>query len=391
MDLNSRKIVVVGAGIGGLAVALALKAHGADVMVLEQSEAITEVGAGLQISPNGVNVLRALGLEPALRDQAVRGKAVQLRDYRAGGEVLTLDLDRYASDSSYYFVHRADLISMLAEAVRHASIPVRLLQKVERVQAGPAPVLHMANGARINADLVVGADGLHSKARVALNGEDTPFFTGQVAWRAVVPNDLCFGAQAQVFMGPGRHMVCYPLRRGELVNIVAVQEREAWADEGWNQQDDPAHLRAAFGDFGGPVPALLNRIENVRLWGLFRHPVAPNWHSGCVAILGDAAHPTLPFLAQGANMALEDAWVLADSLAKSETPGEALTGYQRRRRDRAVRVIAAANNNAWKYHLSSASVRAVAHMTLRMGGRLAPRRMVRQFDWLYGHDVTKPG
>jgi salicylate hydroxylase len=388
MTLDGRQVTVIGAGIGGLAAALCLHRRGARVTVLEQAEEITEVGAGLQISPNGVAVLRALGLEDAVAAQAVRGRAVVLRDHDDGGEVLRLDLDRHAGDLRWYFVHRADLAAVLAAAARAEGVQVRLLQKVERVVVADEPVVQMTNGARLRSELVVGADGLHSVARAALNGADAPYFTGQTAWRAVVPNDLGLGPEAQVFMAPGRHLVCYPLRGGQAVNIVAVQERAAWAAEGWHHLDDPDNLRAQFADFGGVAAQLLSQVDAVGFWGLFRHPVAPHWHGGGVAVLGDAAHPTLPFMAQGANLALEDAWVLADSLDRADNLVTGLAAYQALRRDRAVRVIAAANGNAWKYHLRSGPVRAAAHLALRAGGALAPGRMLRRFDWIYRHDVT---
>lgn len=388
MDLTGQNIAVIGAGIGGLTAALALRRRGAAVTVLEQADAITEVGAGLQISPNGANVLRALGLETRLRTQAVQARAVVLRDFRRKGEVLRLDLEQYAAGKPYYFVHRADLIGVLADAARDAGVLVRLLQNVDRVEPGPPPVIQMRNGARMTADLVIGADGLHSQTRAALNGVAAPRFTRQVAWRAVVPGTGDSAAVAQVHMGPKRHLVSYPLRGGALINIVAVQERRAWAEEGWHHADDPKNLRAAFADFGPDVQALLERVETVSLWGLFRHPVAASWHRGGAAILGDAAHPTLPFLAQGANLALEDAWVLVDCLGRHRDADIALRSYQQARRPRAQRVISAANGNAWKYHLSFPPLRAAAHLALRAGGALAPGQMVRQFDWLYDFDVT---
>ncbi|MBI6629822.1 FAD-dependent monooxygenase [Pontibaca salina] len=387
MALKGFNIVVIGAGIGGLVSALALRAHGASVTVLEQADSITELGAGLQISPNGVVVLRALGLEPRLACDAVRGRAVVLREHCQGREVLRLDLTQLAPEQHYFFVHRADLIDQLAQAARAAGVHIRLSQRVVQVIAGPRPVVVLDEGTRIEAELVVGADGLHSVARATLNGPDRPFFTGQVAWRAVVPNLTNLAAEANVFMGPGQHLVAYPLRGGDLVNLVAVQARREWTREGWHHHDTPCNLRDAFSGFGGVAADLLEQVQEVGIWGLFRHPVAPRWHQGGVALLGDAAHPTLPFMAQGANMALEDAWVLADCLRQTSDIMRALSAYQARRRERAERVVAAANGNAWKYHLR-APLRGPAHLALRLGGRLMPGRMVHQFDWLYGHDVT---
>jgi salicylate hydroxylase len=386
MSVLGLRAIVIGAGIGGLAVARALALRGADVTLLEQAAEITEVGAGLQISPNGMAVLRALGLEAALTAASVQARAVCLHNHH-GAQVVRLDLTRLP-DSAYHFVHRADLIDLLASGAREAGVKIRLLQKVTSVDGGAQPMVHIANGTTLSADLVVGADGLHSVLRPALNQAGAPFFTGQVAWRAVVPNTDARGPEAWVHMGPGRHVVSYPLRGGTALNIVAVQERKQWAAEGWTQTDDPANLTAAFADFGAPVRDMLARVTEARLWGLFRHPVARVWQRDHLALLGDAAHPTLPFLAQGASMALEDAWVLADELARCDSIGAGLAAYQARRETRVRRVIAAANGNAWKYHIRSAPLRMAAHTVMRLGGQLAPDRMMRQFDWLYAHDVT---
>ncbi|VAV87437.1 Uncharacterized oxidoreductase [hydrothermal vent metagenome] len=387
MDLDGLKTLVIGAGIGGLAVARALALRGADVTVLEQAGEIAEVGAGLQISPNGFAVLKALGLGEGLRATSVQGRAVALHDYRRG-EVLRLDLG-LLEDQNFYFVHRADLIDLLAEAAREAGVKIRLLHKVDQVVPGDRPKVVLSNGAEIAADLVVGADGLHSKLRPVLNGDNLPFFTGQVAWRAIVPNDAGRGPEAHVHMGPHQHLVSYPLRGGRDLNIVAVQERPKWAEESWSQRDNPDALRAAFADFGPEVQGMLTKVDEVYLWGLFRHMVAPVWQGGGTALLGDAAHPTLPFMAQGAVMALEDAWVLADALARQDGVAKGLSSYQYRRAARARRVINAANGNARKYHLSFGPLRWAAHSVLKLGGSVAPKRMMTQFNWLYGYDVTR--
>jgi salicylate hydroxylase len=190
--------------------------------------------------------------------------------------------------------------------------------------------------------------------------------------------------RATVTMGPGRHIVRYPLRGGKMTNLVAVQERDLWAEEGWHHADDPKNLRAAFADFGGPAGALLEQVDEVNLWGLFRHPVAETWSRDSAVLLGDAAHPTLPFLAQGANLALEDAWVLAQVVKA----GQDLRQYQALRKTRASKVVGAASGNAWKYHLRPGPVRWAAHTVLSVGSAIAPGLMMKQFDWIYGHDVT---
>jgi salicylate hydroxylase len=306
--------------------------------------------------------------------------------------VLRLRLDGGAGRSGpagdgFRLIHRADLIAMLAEGARAAGAEIRLNARVEAVGLGDHPPrLTLAGGEITEAALMIGADGLHSQVRTALNGTVAPFFTHQVAWRATLPADPGVAPEARVYLGPGRHVVTYPLRGGTLRNVVAVEERRNWAEESWSLTDDPLALRIAFQDFVPEVRGWLDRIERPNLWGLFRHPVARRWHGQGAAILGDAAHPTLPFLAQGANMALEDAWVLAAALDAAPA-AEAFASYQQRREARVTRIVAAANANARNYHLTGIR-RDIAHAGLRLAGRLAPERMLARFDWLYRHDVT---
>lgn len=385
--LDGRKVTVLGAGIAGLAVARALALRGAEVTVLEQAPEIREVGAGLQISPNGVRVIEALGLGAAFEAGSQRAEAVELVDGETGSRVVRLDLGRRRPPAAFRFVHRADLVDLLAEGARAAGVTIRLSQAVKAVTLGPHPPrVWMEGGGRTGCDLLIGADGLHSRVRAALNGAAAPFFTRQVAWRATLPETGGLAPVARVYLGPGRHLVTYPLRGGRLRNIVAVEERDRWAEESWSLTDDPLALRIAFARFVPEVRGWLDRIERPNLWGLFRHPVAARWQGQGAAILGDAAHPTLPFLAQGANMALEDAWVLADCLSR-EMPEAALPAYQARREARVRRIVETANANARNYHLSGLR-RDLAHAGLRLASRLAPDRMLGRFDWLYGHDVT---
>lgn len=380
--LKNMRVLIVGGGIGGLAAARALALRGADVTLLEQAEALREVGAGLQVSPNGARVLEALGLGEALGAQSVETAAVSLRDYRRG-EVVRLDLARLEA-RGYHCVHRADLIALLEAGARDAGVDIRLGQAVRAITDG---VVTLADGREMTADLVVAADGVRSLGRAALNGAAEPFFTRHVAWRATVPGAGLRGREVWVHMAPRRHLVSYPLRGGKLMNLVAVQERASWAEESWATRGDPDEMRHVFADFGPEAQALLGQVNEAGFWGLFRHEVAPRWHGARLALLGDAAHPTLPFMAQGAVMALEDAWVLADCLAKEGLP-RGLAAYQGRREARVRRVVDAATGNARKYHLSFGPLRSAAHLALRLGGAVAPGRMIGQFDWLYGADVT---
>ncbi|WP_417278428.1 FAD-dependent oxidoreductase [Celeribacter sp.] len=384
--LIGQDIAVLGAGVAGLAVAQALALRGASVTLYEQAPEITEVGAGLQISPNGARVLKALGLDAP--SHAMRAEGVRLMDGYSGRAVLHLDFTATRPDADFLLMHRADLIGLLEEGVRALDIDIRLSHTIDSIHGDADGVtLQFADGAEARHAIVLGADGLHSKLRPMLNGPAKPFFTGQTAWRATVPALGHEEPVAMVHMAAGRHVVSYPLRGGSLVNIVAVEERPDWMDEGWHHAGDPAELMRNFANFGPGVKGLLSRVEEVSRWGLFRHPVALHWHSERTALLGDAAHPTLPFLAQGANMALEDAWVLAECLATLPLD-EALPAYQALRRPRVTRVIEAANANAKNYHLKGPK-RLLGHAALRVAGKVAPKQAVERFSWLYDFDVTK--
>jgi salicylate hydroxylase len=386
--LEERPLTVIGGGIGGLAAALAAARAGARVTVLEQAPAIAEVGAGIQISPNGWVVLKALGLAETVAATAPRSTAVRLRDFRRGAEVFAMPLTR--ADRPFHLVHRADLIAALAGAAQAAGVTLRLGTRVAAVAPeDDATHLTLADGTQETHGLTIAADGLGSPGRAALNPKSRAFFTGQVAWRATVPDDGNLAPEAHVFMGPGRHLVRYPLRGGRLINIVAVEERDAWAAEGWHHRDDPAHLARAFTDFCPEIRDLLARVTQTNLWGLFRHPVAQTWTAGQLVLLGDAAHPTLPFLAQGANMALEDAFLLVHCLTDEPDTGAALARYQTLRRPRTARIVQAAEENATSYHLRPGPFRFAAHSALRLAARFAPHLVTGRYEWLHGHDVTR--
>ena len=382
MSIKNTDVTVLGGGIAGLAAATALAHRGAVVTVLEQATELGEVGAGLQIGPNGVAVLEALGLKDQAAAVANVPDAVELRDMATGREVARLPMGQAAVQRwgrPYWQFHRADLLAVLADGARAAGVDIRLGQKVNSINDISAPV-------------VIAADGVRSAVRAELFNGQPASFTGQVAWRGIIPAEkLPAGAvknAATVYMGPGRHLVTYPMRGGSVINFVAVEERDSWADEGWNIPDTPENLRRAFAGAGRDVQTILNAVEETFLWGLFNHPYLPHWTKGNVALVGDACHPMLPYLAQGAVMALEDAWVLARELDRSGVP-EGLLAYERICKPRATKVQKAAASNATAYHLPSGPSRLVAHAGLKAISRLAPSALLGRFDWLYGGDVTK--
>ena len=377
---TGRDIAIIGGGIGGLTAALAFARRSAHVTVYEQAPALTEVGAGLQITPNGARALNALGIEKALGASGIDAHAVVPMDAMTSREITRFDLGQQSP--TYRFYHRAALIDILARGCATTNVTIKLGTRITDLDADGS---FKVDGDRIRPALTIGADGLNSVVRGVINKPAKPFFTGQVAWRAMIKADAA-DPVARIWMAPRRHMVTYPLSNGRL-NIVAVQQRSQWADEGWHHEDEPGNLRMAFADCGWDVKSILGDVEEVKLWGLFRHPVAANWHMGAIAILGDAAHPTLPFLAQGANLAIEDAYVLARCCDEDASLEAGLRKYQDLRRARVVKAIAAANRNAKNYHYGGIR-RAVAHTGLRTIGKVAPDAFLNRLSWLYDHDVT---
>ena len=291
--IHDAHIAIVGAGIGGLTAALCFRHLGYRVDLFEQSPELKEVGAGIQISPNALRVFEKLGLKETLKAGGVRAQAIQLMNHAPSRAIARLDLAKSRAQGGYYLFHRADLLTVLVDACSDAGVPIHLGQSID----GPTSLQQH------NFDLIVGADGLHSNFRKLLNPHSRAFFTGQIAWRSVVENVIAQPAEARVHMGPHRHIVTYPIRGGRDLNVVCIKEQADWSDEGWNHPDDPSILKQEFGDFSGLLP-VFDQVHTLHKWGLFRHPVADTWVEGNVAIMGDAAHPTLPFLAQGAVMRL---------------------------------------------------------------------------------------
>ncbi|MFM8821282.1 MAG: FAD-dependent monooxygenase [Phenylobacterium sp.] len=355
--------LVVGGGVGGLTAALALARKGLSVTLVEQAPVLGEVGAGLQVSPNATRVLFSLGLEAALSALAFRPEAVEARGWRRGQEISRAPLGETARRRygfPYFHMHRADLVAVLAEACRaDPRITLRLGERVEACQRDGTPSLVLASGERIGANVLVGADGIRSVVREALFGPAAPRFTGNVAWRGLIPADRLEGADlrpvAALWMGPGAHFVHYFVRGGTLVNFVGVVERDDWREESWSSRGEAADLRR---DFAGWHPTVRRIVEAAPedacfRWALFDRDPLPRWSRGAASLLGDACHPTLPFMAQGACMAIEDAAVLAACLAgraREDVP-DALQRYEALRRPRTAGIQAGSRRNATIYHL----------------------------------------
>ena len=382
MNISGLKFCVVGGGIGGLAAALALRQLGGRVTLLEQTSALTETGAGLQISANGMLVLRVLGVVGDKPETGQRSAGTVLRDYRKGRVVSRVS--RPAAGSTYYY-HRADLLDLLHRAAERAGVDIRLGVRVVQVRKHPGEAeVVTKSGERLRVECAIAADGGRSVIRSILNGPEAPKFTHQIAWRAIIPwSERLDAPRASLTMGPGRHVVSYPLRDQSMMNIVAVEERSDWREEGWRHRGDPNDLRARFADFGGPVGDMLAKIEEVHLWALFLRPVAQSWQNGRLALLGDAAHPTLPFMAQGACLALEDAWIMTRAFQEQPGVTQALAAYETTRRPRTQQVVAAANANAYNFHL-----RGPARLAAQAALSVIGSRLSRRYEWIYSYDAT---
>ena len=314
-------VLVVGGGIGGLAAALALARKGLKVRVFEQGSEFKEIGAGIQLGPNVYRMFEVLGLTDAIEHYSVHPDNMIMMDGLTGEQVIRLPVGGPAFRKRfggylYGVIHRADLHEVFLEACKaESNVELNVLRKALRYEeAGERVVVHMENGERVEGCALIGADGLWSKVRNQLLGDAKPRVSGHIAYRAVlpraeVPGDL-WQNNVVLWAGPKTHLVHYPLRRGELYNLVAVFHSDKY-EEGWNVYGDPEELERKFASERPEVKRLLAKINAWKMWVLCDREPVRDWSRGRVTLLGDAAHPTLQYMAQGANMAIEDAVVLA--------------------------------------------------------------------------------
>jgi salicylate hydroxylase len=329
-----RGIAIVGGGLAGLAAANALATFDFDAEVFEQSPALGEIGAGISISSQAVKALRAIGLGDKLAVVGNASEGILTRNMQTGEplEFRPSPASRYGAP--HYFVHRADLLNILASGLDPACLHLdHRLTAIEERQSGIT--LTFANGVTRQADVVIGADGVHSVIRRALYGEDNPTYTGQSVWRALlkgadVPAEVLEPSGSTQWWGPGCHLVSYYLRGREVVNVVTQDDTDQWVEEGWSLPGDPDEMRASFPNPEPRLNTLLSLVIQCSRWGLFTRPLTSNWGQGRIQLIGDAAHAMLPNAGQGAAQSFEDAYTLARWLdAERADPAAALQSFRR--------------------------------------------------------------
>ena len=376
-------IIIVGGGIGGLFAANALIAHGLTVSLYEQAAALGEVGAGIFLTPNSVRQLQRVGLGPAIEAYGARVGAGSQYFRHDGRPIAPVQVTDSSGWNATFGIHRADLVALLANALPAGVVQtghrcVGFSQDADRVRVS------FADGAVADADLAVAADGIHSVLRETVAVADRPVFSGSVAYRGLVAHSRVpqWPTNAWLmWLGHAKHFLTFPVRRGELVNFVGFVPADQEMKESWTAPGDPDQLRAEFAGWDPRVAALLQQVETTFRWALYDREPLPTWTKGRLALLGDAAHPMLPHLGQGANQSIEDGMALATILARSEPRNlaAALLAYERLRRERVAAVQRGARENGLRYDSSYADLNVrdaeiVAHAAFRKR--------------LYDHDVV---
>jgi len=395
------KAIIAGAGLSGLTAANCLTRVGIECTVLERAPRLTEVGAGIQLSPNAMKVMQRLKLGPALIGAGFRPERAEMRWGESGRTIFSVPLMPQASDrwgAPYLNIHRADLLGSLAANLGETGDDdIRLgVGVVGYRQAGDGVAALLEDGSTVEGDLLIGADGIHSQLRTEMLGPESPRFTGMTAWRATVPiselGEFAPPPTACVWVGPGRHAVSYrlgddarPFARPALANFVGVVERADWRSESWTEEGSVEEALADFDGFHPIVRRMIEKAPRHYRWALFdREPLA-RWTDGRVALIGDACHPMLPFLAQGAAMGMEDAAALGEELAAADDIPAALERYERRRMARATQVQAGARPNARLFHRRGPVARLATYLPMRAASAVAPWFIRSRLDWLYGY------
>jgi salicylate hydroxylase len=380
----------MGGGIGGLAAAVSLLRAGFDVHVFEQASALSEVGAGIQVSPNASRLLHRLGMAEELEAMGVRPLAWHQRRWEDGRTLLRAPLGDAVVEAfgfPHYQMHRADLLAAFVRMLPAERLHLRrrfagLTDHGNHVEA------RFADGGRMDVDLLIGADGIHSDVRTALFGPESPRFTGCVAYRGLVPAErlveLRLDVTAQVWMGPGSHFVHYFVQRGRLVNFVALIDRTTWTRESWNDRGEVADALAAYEGWHPQVRTVLGSVDSTFVWALFDRAPLERWSVGRVTLLGDACHPMLPFMAQGAAQAIEDGATLTACLTHEADIPTALQRYEQLRLPRASRIQAMSATNKTRFHLPDGAEQEERDALMASG---ATDWAFKAVAWIYGHDA----
>lgn len=392
--MTEKRIAIAGAGIAGLTTALSLLQLGFKVDIYEQSSQLGEVGAGLQISPNGTRILQDLGLGPSLQQLVCPARGKEIRMWNTGQRWKLFDLgddclSRFGAP--YWMVHRGDLHKVLLQAYESRSdVPVRLNAKVVNAQSHANGVsFEMQDGSKHLAFGLIAADGVHSILRENLLGEDKANFTGLLAWRGLVPiSSISPHLQLQVgtnWVGPGAHVITYPVRGGQLMNVVGIIEKEGWRGETWTEKGTHEELLQDFGHWHADVCELMRKIEQPYKWALLGRAPRKGWAQGAVCLVGDAAHPTLPFLTQGANMAIEDAAVMARCMATHQNATDAFLHFESLRWQRTADIVNRSSENALRFHNPQLSdpFKAVDYVT----SEWEPEKVRKRYDWLFEYNA----